>query len=71
MLLSSAFSFNPNTQAAINQNGFNVIADLTTVQEGDLDKLLKRLEAWRDPNAGPADQVCIHFLSLKKLKAMR
>jgi hypothetical protein len=24
--------FNPNTQAAINQNGVNVIVDLTTVQ---------------------------------------
>lgn len=63
--------FNQNTQAAINQNGFNVIADLTTVQEDNLDRLPKHLEAWRDPNAGPADQVCIPFLLLKKLKAMR
>ena len=30
----------------------------------------KHLEAWRDPNAGPADQIRIPFLSLKKLKAM-
>jgi len=45
--------------------------DLATVQEDDLDRLPKHLEAWRDPAAGPNNQVRIPFVSLKKLKAMR
>jgi hypothetical protein len=56
---------------AINENGFETILDLATVQDEDLDKLPKHLEAWRDPAAGPNNQVRIPFVSLKKLKAMR
>jgi hypothetical protein len=63
--------FNARTHAAINKNGFETILDLATVQEDDLDHLPKHLEAWRDPEAGPNNQVRIPFVSLKKLKAMR
>jgi hypothetical protein len=63
---------NTNTQAALNQNGFNTMADLMSVQESNLDRLPKHLKAWwRNPTVTPADQVCIPFLFLKKLKAMR
>jgi hypothetical protein len=62
---------NAPTRAAINENGFETIIDLSTVQEDDLDRLPKHLEAWRDPTAGPNNQVRIPFISLKKLKAMR
>jgi hypothetical protein len=55
----------------INQNGFKTILDLATVvQEEDLDKLPKHLEAWRDAAAAPNHQVRIPFITLKKLKAM-
>jgi hypothetical protein len=63
--------FNAATRAAIVENGFETILDLATVQDEDLDKLPKHLEAWRDPAAAPNLQVRIPFLSLKKLKAMR
>lgn len=63
--------FNDPTQLALNQNGFETLADLLTVHESDLDKLPKHLDAWRDTNAAPQDQVRIPFVSLKKLKAMR
>ena len=63
--------FNQQTQLALNQNGFETIMDLTTVHESDLDKLPKHLDAWRDSDAAPEDQVRIPFVSLKKLKAMR
>jgi hypothetical protein len=62
---------NAPTRAAINENGFETIMDLATVQEDDLDRLPKHLEAWKDPTAGPNNQVRIPFVSLKKLKAMR
>ncbi|KAI2502036.1 hypothetical protein MHU86_12439 [Fragilaria crotonensis] len=62
---------NPATRVAIAENGFVTILDLATVQDEDLDKLPKHLEAWRNPNAGPNAQVCIPFVSLTKLKAMR
>mgnify|MGYP003396396099 FL=1 len=61
---------NAPTRAVINENGFETIIDLSTVQEDDLDHLPKHLEAWRDPTAGPNNQVRIPFISLKKLKAM-
>mgnify|MGYP001285120614 FL=1 len=63
--------FNQNTCAALGENGFMTIMDLVKVQESDLDKLPKYLEAWRDPNAAPGDQVRLPFVSLMKLKAMR
>ena len=62
--------FNARTHAVINENGFETILDLATVQEDDLNRLPKHLEAWRDPEAGPNNQVRIPFVSLKKLKAM-
>jgi hypothetical protein len=62
---------NPNTCAALVENGFEVITDLANVQESDLDKLPKHLSSWRNPNAAPGDQVRIPFVSLEKLKAMR
>ena len=62
---------NAPTRAAINENGFLTIEDLATVQEADLDRLPKHLEAWRNPGAAAANQVRIPFVSLKKLKAMR
>ena len=63
-------SFNAATHMVIFKNGFETILDLATVQEEDLDKLPKHLEAWRNPAAAPNQQVCIVFVSLKKLKAM-
>jgi hypothetical protein len=45
--------------------------DLTTVQESNLDKLPKHLEAWCVTGVAPQDCVRIPFVSLKKLKAMR
>jgi hypothetical protein len=63
--------FNVATRTAIAENGFETILDLATVQEEDLDKLPKHLEAWRDPAAAPNLQVRVPFVSLKKLKAMR
>jgi hypothetical protein len=63
--------FNVATRNAINENGFETILDLATVQEEDLDRLPKHLEAWRIPEAGANQQVRIPFVSLKKLKAMR
>ena len=62
---------NPATRVAIAENGFVTILDLATVQDEDLDKLAKHLEAWRNPNAAPNAQVRIPFVSLTKLKAMR
>jgi hypothetical protein len=62
---------NLSTRAAIIENGFITIQDLVSVQDKDLDKLPKHLEAWRVPNAHPNAQVCIPFLSLTRLKAMR
>jgi hypothetical protein len=59
------------TRNAIIENGFITIQDLVSVQDKDLDKLPKHLEAWRVPNANPNAQVRIPFLSLTKLKAMR
>jgi hypothetical protein len=63
--------FNANTRTALNENGFNEILDLISVQEEDLDRLPKHLESWRDAAALPAAQVRIPFVSLQKLKAMR
>jgi hypothetical protein len=62
---------NAPTRVAIAENGFATISDLATVQDEDLDKLPKHLEAWRVPNAPPNAQVRIPFVSLTKLKAMR
>jgi hypothetical protein len=62
--------FNAPTRTAIFENGFETILDLANVQEDDLDRLPKHLEAWRDPAAAPNQQVRIPFVSLKKLKAM-
>jgi hypothetical protein len=59
------------TRTAIIENGFITIQDLVSVQDKDLDKLPKHLEAWRIPDANPNAQVRIPFLSLTKLKAMR
>jgi hypothetical protein len=59
------------TQAAINSNGFNPLQDLLTVQDDDLDKLPKHLEAWHDLNQNSDDQVRVHFVPLKRLQAMR
>ena len=59
------------TRTAINENGFNTVQDLVSVQDKDLDKLPKHLEAWRVPNAAPNAQVRIPFLSLTRLKALR
>jgi hypothetical protein len=63
--------FNANTRSALNQNGFNEILDLLSVQEEDLDRLPKHLESWRDAAVAADDQVRIPFVSLQKLKAMR
>ena len=60
---------NPTTRAAISDNGFATILDLATVQDEDLDRLPKHLEAWRNPAAAANQQVRIPFVSLKKLKA--
>jgi hypothetical protein len=62
--------FSAQMRDAINQNGFETLLDLVTVQEEDLDKLPKHLEVWRDAAAAPDHQVRIPFVSLKKLKAM-
>ena len=62
---------NNATRNAIVENGFMTILDLATVQDEDLDKLPKHLEAWKVPNAAPGAQVRIPFVSLTKLKAMR
>lgn len=62
---------NAATRTAITENGFVTIQDLVAVQDKDLDKLPKHLEAWRVPNANQNAQVRIPFLSLTKLKAMR
>ena len=62
---------NAATRAAIVDNGFQSILDLVTVQDEDLDKLPKHLDAWRDPTAPPNAQVRIPFVSLTKLKTMR
>jgi hypothetical protein len=62
---------NAATRAAIVENGFQTILDLVTVQDEDLDKLPKHLEAWRNPTAAPGAQVRIPFVSLTTLKAMR
>ena len=62
---------NAATRAAINENGFNTVQDLVSVQDEDLDKLPKHLEAWKDPQAPANNQVRIPFVSLTKLKAMR
>ena len=62
---------NAATRAVIVENGFQTIMDLVTVQDEDLDKLPKHLEAWRNPAAAPIAQVRIPFVSLTKLKAMR
>ena len=63
---------NAATRAAIRNNGFVTAQDLVSVDNKDLDKLPKQLEAcWRVPGAAPAAQVRIPFLSLTKLKAVR
>jgi hypothetical protein len=62
---------NAATRTAFNENGFNEILDLITVQEDDLDRLPKHLESWRDAAAPPENQVRVPFVSLQKLKAMR
>ena len=62
---------NVATRNAIAENGFTTILDLITVQDEDLDKLPKHLDAWRNPAAAPGLQVRIPFVSLTKLKAMR
>ena len=59
------------TRTAIIENGFITVHDLVSVQDKDLDKLPKHLEAWRVPGAPPNAQVRIPFLSLTKLKALR
>jgi len=40
--------FNDATINAINENGFETILDLITVEDEDLDRLPKHLESWRD-----------------------
>ncbi|KAI2507354.1 hypothetical protein MHU86_7074 [Fragilaria crotonensis] len=62
---------NAATRNAINENGFNTVQDLVSVQDEDLNKLPKHLEAWKDPRAPANNQVRIPFVSLTKLKAMR
>jgi hypothetical protein len=62
---------NVATRTAIAKNGFATILDLESVQDKDLDKLPKHLEAWKVPAAPPNAQVRIPFVSLTKLKAMR
>ena len=62
---------NNATRNAINENGFTTVQDLISVQDEDLNKLPKHLEAWKDPTAPPNNQVRIPFVSLTKLKAMR
>ena len=62
---------NPVMRAAISDNSFATILDLAMVQDEDLDRLPKHLEAWRNPVAAANQQVRIPFVSLKKLKAMR
>jgi hypothetical protein len=62
---------NAATRAAINENGLNTVQDLVSVQDEDLNKLPKHLEAWKDPQAPANNQVRIPFVSLTKLKAMR
>ena len=59
------------TRTAIIEKGFITVHDLVSVQDKDLDKLPKHLEAWRVPGAPPNAQVRIPFLSLTKLKALR
>ena len=44
---------NVATRNAIVENGFMTILDLVTLQDEDLDKLPKHLEAWRHPAAPP------------------
>jgi hypothetical protein len=61
---------NPVMRAAISNNGFATILDLMTVQDEDLNRLPKHLEAWRNPVAAANQQVRIPFMSLKKMKAM-
>jgi hypothetical protein len=62
---------NAATRAAIAENGFVTVQDLVSIQDKDLDKLPKHLEAWRIPGAAANAQVRIPFLSLTKLKALR
>lgn len=62
---------NAAMRAAIVANGFQTILDLATVQDEDLDKLPKDVEAWRNPAAAPGAQVRIPFVSFSKLKATR
>ena len=42
---------NAATRAAIVENGFVTVIDLVSVQDKDLDKLPKHLEAWKVPDA--------------------
>jgi hypothetical protein len=58
---------NPATTAAISNNGFATILNLAMVQDEDLDRLPKHLEAWRNPVVAASQQVRIPFVSLKKL----
>jgi hypothetical protein len=53
------------TRAAISNNGFTTILNLVMVQEEDLDRLPKHLEAWRNPAVAVNQQVRIPFVSLK------
>ena len=62
---------NAATRAAISENGFVTAQDLVSIDDKDLDKLPKHLEAWRVPGAVANAQVRIPFLSLTKLKALR
>ena len=62
---------NAATRAAIAENGFVTVQDLVSIQDKDLDKLPKHLEAWRIPGAAPGAQIRIPFLSLTKLKSLR
>lgn len=50
--------FNAQTHEVINQNSFEtaICLDHTTVQEEDLNKLPKHLEAWQDTAAAPNNQ---------------
>jgi hypothetical protein len=57
------------TRIAIIKIGFITILDLIAVWDKDLDKLPKHASQVLEFN--PLNQVCVPFLSLKKLKAIR
>jgi hypothetical protein len=68
--LGRIVGINLATRAAISDNGFTTILDLVTLQEEDLHRFPKHLEAWRNSVEAANQQVRILFMSLKKLKAM-